>query len=176
MLLQFEIIFRTSTNTHEPKRPCSASPKINAEEVVSIYDRRRKPERHLQGQPKTRTPSPVQSSPVQSTVTWRLSQNTHLAETRKLQARICSLPFSRNGFTGSLVKEKGRKEYGPIPRPNCLCSPLEPMLFPANMLCCHRAARPALRFQSALKIALDRDNRKNKEEFRGAERGKKSHA
>jgi hypothetical protein len=50
------------------------------------------------------------------------------------------------------------------------------MLFPANILSCHCAARPTLHFQSVLKIALDRDNRKNKEKFGGAEKGKQSHA
>lgn len=73
-------------------------------------------------------------------------------------------------------KKEGKEGICPILRANCLCSQQEPMLFPANTLSCCRAARPTLRFQSALKIALDRDNRKNKEKFREAERGKESPA
>ena len=73
-------------------------------------------------------------------------------------------------------KKEGKEGIWPILRANCLCSQQEPMLFPGNTLSCCRAARPTLRFQSALKIALDRDNRKNKEKFRGAERGKESPA
>lgn len=125
--------------------------------------------------PETRTPGSVQSA-----VTWRLSQNSHLGRDKEIaDLNLLFAIFWKMASLVSLVFKKGekeRKEYGPILRANCLCSQLEPMIFPANTLSCRCAARPILRFQSALKIALDRDNRKNKEKFRGAERGKESHA
>lgn len=83
------------------------------------------------------------------------------------------MPFSRNGCTSSLVTEKEREESGPILRPNCLCSLLEPMLLPANRISCH-CAQTHIHLQSAPKTALDRDNRKNKETWRGAGREEKS--